>query len=102
MFLCDIIEIFNWELLVLSQQIFVLVKMSWRRREDVDSIAIIYLQDVLEDEMLLRFFMTKTDNRFVIPLDFGYVQHHYNAKGSWYICRLKSANLQGAFGVTMC
>ena len=93
MFLCDIIKIFNWELLVLSQQIFVLVKMSWRRREDVDSIAIIYLQDVLEDEMLLRFFMTKADNRFMISLDFGYVQHHYNAKGSLYICRRTSANL---------
>ena len=28
--------------------------------------------------------MTETENRFVIPLDFGYVLYHYNAKGSSY------------------
>ena len=39
-------------------------------------------KDVLEDEKLLRFFMTKTDNRFVISLDLGYFLHHCHAKNS--------------------
>ena len=39
----------------------------------------------MEDGKLLRFIKTKTENRFVISLDFGYVLHHYNAKGSSYI-----------------
>ena len=36
-------------------------------------------QDVLEDEKLLHFIMTKTGNRFVISLNVGYVLHHCNA-----------------------
>ena len=39
----------------------------------------------MKDGKLLRFIMTKTENRFVISLDFGYVLHHFNAKGSSYI-----------------
>ena len=52
-----------------TQQTFFLVKMTWRR-----------FQDVLEDEKLLSFIITKTDNRFGISLDLGYVQHHCNAE----------------------
>ena len=36
------------------------------------------LQDVFEDEKLLRSIMAKTGNHFVISLDFGYVLHHCN------------------------
>ena len=39
-----------------------------------------HLKNVLEYEKLLRFIMTKTDNRFVISLDFGYALHHCNAE----------------------
>ena len=39
-------------------------------------------KDVLENEKSLRFFMTKTDNRFVISLDLGYFLHHCHAKNS--------------------
>ena len=35
---------------------------------------------VLEGEKLLRFIVTKTDNRFVNSLDLGYVLHHCNAE----------------------
>ena len=37
-----------------------------------------------ENEKLLRINMTKTDNRFVISLDFGYVLQHCNIKGSLF------------------
>ena len=33
----------------------------------------------------LRFIMTKIDNGFVTLLDFGYVLHHCNSKGTLYI-----------------
>lgn len=39
-------------------------------------------KDVWEDEKSLRFFMKKTDNRFVISLDLGYFLHHCHAKNS--------------------
>ena len=39
----------------------------------------------MKDRKLLRLIKTKTENRFVISLDFGYVLHHFNAKGSSYI-----------------
>ena len=38
------------------------------------------IQDVLEDVTLLCFITTKTDNRLVKSLDFGYVLHHCNTK----------------------
>lgn len=38
------------------------------------------VQDVVENEKMLRFIMTKTGNCFVISLGFGYVLHHCNAK----------------------
>ena len=38
------------------------------------------LQSVLEDEKLLSLIMTKTDNRFVILLNLGYVLFHCNAR----------------------
>lgn len=42
--------------------------------------ANIPLQNVLEDKKFSRFIMTKTDNRFMISLDLGYVPHHCNTK----------------------
>ena len=47
------------KLIYVSQQTFILVKTCWRR-----------LQDVLEDQKLLHFIMTKIDNRSVISLYF--------------------------------
>ena len=38
------------------------------------------LQDVMEEEKLVLFVMTKIDNRFVFSLDFNYVLHHCNSK----------------------
>ena len=42
--------------------------------------ANVRLQSVFEDEKLLSFIMTKTDNRFVISLNLGYVLFHCNAR----------------------
>ena len=48
------------KLIDISHQIFILVKTYCKR-----------LQDVLEDQELLHFIMTKTDNRSVMSLYFG-------------------------------
>ena len=75
------------------------MKTCWRRLEDFISVKIVHLprllegvlktySRLLEDEKLSHFIVTKIDNRFVISLDFGYVLHHCNAKGSLYIRRM--------------
>ena len=55
----------------------VLVKTCLKRVDDVFKVTIFrvprHLQDILEDGKLLCFIVTKTDHRFVISLDFGYV-----------------------------
>ena len=55
----------------------VLVKTCLKRVDDVFKVTIFrvsrHLQDILEDGKLLCLIVTKTDHRFVISLDFGYV-----------------------------
>ena len=67
------------------RQAFVLMKTCWRRLEDVFSVASFHLSrrliDILDYEKSLRIIITKTENRFVILLDFGYVLYHFNDKG---------------------
>ena len=66
------------------------LKTSWKLFVNIFSVTIIRLRrrlkDVLEEEKLLRFIMTKTDNHFVMSLDFVYVLHFHNAENSLYIC----------------
>ena len=58
------------------------LKMGLIRPKEVFSV-IIFLQDVLEDKKLLHFISyDKKYNRSAISLDFSYVLHHYNTKGS--------------------
>ena len=64
------------------KQAFFMVKTCWRRPISLVSKLLI---DLLQDGKFLRFIMTKASKRFVISLDFRYVLHHYNAKGSSYI-----------------
>ena len=70
------------------RQAFVLMKTCWRRLEDVFSVASFHLSrrliDILDYEKLLRIIITKTENRFVILLDFGYVKL-YVLEGKKYL-----------------
>ena len=55
-------------------------KTSLRRLEGVFSVTISRLPRRLQDGKLLRFIMTKTENRSVISLGLGCVLHHCNAE----------------------
>ena len=76
------------------QQAFALMGTYWIHFEYVlkTSLAIFCfsrrLEDFLEDGKLLRFIKIKTENSFVISLDFGYVPHHCDTIGSSYICMM--------------
>ena len=77
-----------------SQQAFASVRTCWIRFEHVlKTSSTIFclsrcLEDFLEDRKLLQFIKTKTDNSFVISLDFSYLPHHCNTIASSYICMM--------------
>ena len=85
------------------QQTLVLVKMYWKRLDDVSRVTIFgllrCLEDALEGQILLDFVMTKTGNRFMVLLDFGYNLQHCSAKGSWYTLHKKWSFLLKIFPV---
>ena len=56
------------------------VKTSIKGVQDVFKTSSRRLQDILEEEKLLRSIMTKANNYLVISLDLGYVLHHCNTE----------------------
>ena len=64
---------------------FSLLSTLWVALEDVFSLAFYHLsRRFKDDEKLLHFIMTNTNNRFAISFDLGYVLHRWNAeKVAW-------------------
>ena len=64
------------------------VNGTWRslHRNNFSSSKTSYCEDILEVKKLLRFIMTRTDNRFLISLNLGYVYVTITPKKSLYIC----------------
>ena len=76
-FLLFLQEISNYDFILnLSSSSSYIILASIRLREDVLKTTWTPLEDeIFEDEKLLCFIITKTDNCFAISLDFDYVLH---------------------------